>query len=203
LPQIQEEDRRRIARTLHDTVGQSIAALQMNLAILAESRQKFEPGEQKALADSLALALTCVREIRSLSYDLYPPLLDESGLLAGLRGYFGDYSQRTGINVDLTLPNRLSRFPREIEIGLFRIAQEAVASIHRLSQAPTTLRIQRKVATLILELNHQGNLETDDLDLAGVRERARLLGSKLRIESTADSLILRLILPTAEKFKAS
>jgi signal transduction histidine kinase len=203
LVQVQEEERRRLARMLHDTVGQNIAALQMNLSIVAESEHVLPTAKRKALADSVALTQTCGRDIRGFSYDLYPPLLDDAGLLVGLRAYFGNYSQRTGTKIQLVLPSRFGRLPREVEIGLFRIAQEALIAVHRISRGSTTLRIRRRTGSLILELIHQASLMTSDLNLAGIRERTRLLRSTLAIESAADSLTLRVVLPAVSKLKVS
>ena len=188
---------------LHDTVGQTIAALQMNLSIVAASEAALEPQTRQTLAECMALAQTCGIQIRSLSYDLYPPLLDEAGLLASLRAYISDYSQRTGTKVEAVLPSRLARLPRETEIGLFRIAQETLTSIHRISRSSTTLRIHRRTGSLIMELIHQTSLQADDLNLASVREGARLIGSKVAIESKPDSLTLRVALPVAAKVKVS
>jgi signal transduction histidine kinase len=201
--QVREEERRRMARLLHDTVGQTIAALQMNLSIVAASEHTLEPLTRQALAECMDLAQACGVQIRSISYDLYPPLLDEAGLLAGLRAYLGDYSRRTGMKVEALLPARLARLPRKTEIGLFRIAQEGLTSIHRISHGPTTLRIRRRAGSLILELIHQTSLSAGDWDLANVREAARLIRSKLVVESTTDSLTLRVALPFAAKVKAS
>ena len=201
--QVREEERRRMARLLHDTVGQTIAALQMNLSLVAASEHALEPMTRQALAECMALAQTCSLQIRSLSYDFYPPLLDEAGLLPGLRAYLGDYSRRTGMKVEVVLPSRLARLSRQAEIGLFRIVQEALTSIHRISRGPATLRIRRRAGSLILELTHRTSLKAGDLDLAAVREGARLIGSKLAIESTPDSLTLRVTLPLPAKVKVS
>jgi signal transduction histidine kinase len=197
LARLQEQEYWRMARRLHDTVGQTIAALQMNLSIMEKS------ANQRVLAECVALTQSCADQIRSLSYDLYPPLLDEAGLLVGLRAYLSDYSRRTGTKIELVLPSRLGRLPRETEIGLFRIVQAALVNIHRISRASTMLRIRRHAGSLILELIHQANLKAADLELAGIRERARQIGSRLAIESMPDSLALRVVLPGARKLKAS
>jgi signal transduction histidine kinase len=174
-----------MARMLHDTVGQTIAALQMHLSIVEKS------ANQRVLVECVALTQICADQIRSLSYDLYPPLLDEAGLLVGLRAYLGDYSRRTGTKIELVLPSRLRRLPRETEIGLFRIVQAALVNIHRISRASTMLRIRRQAGSLILELIHHARLKAADLDLTGIRERARPIGAKVTTAFATGSFALK------------
>lgn len=204
LLKIQDEERRLIARQLHDTVGQNMAALQMNLFLVRDSAAASEPRSRQALMDSLALAQTCVREIRSLSYALYPPLLDELGLLPALRAYAIDYSQRTGVNLSLQFPARLRRFEQSVEIALFRVAQEGLEILHRNSRGPTLLRIRQRVASLIFELIDPGSLEESDAAIARIGMRVHHLGGKLAVEAGPHGVTLRVTLHSvAQRSKAA
>jgi PAS domain S-box-containing protein len=208
LLELQDEERRRIARELHDTTGQNLGALSMNLStILASAR--IDAHSREALRESVVLADACVREIRTLSYLLHPPLLDELGLVSALRAYCEGYAERTGIQLELDLPSNLPRLPQAIEIALFRIVQEGLTNIHRHSGSQTaTLRLKEEPGLVEMELSDRGRgLSPRTLDwdvasasrigvgIAGMRERARQLGGRLTIASGDTGTILRVTLP--------
>src|SRR5207244_1226922 len=125
LLQLQDDERRRIARELHDSVGQLLAGLTMNLSNVRSDVERLAK-TMSALADSEALVQEMSQEVRTISYLLHPPLLDEAGLGSAIRWYVDGYSQRSGINVDLELQDDLGRFPREIETAVFRTVQECL-----------------------------------------------------------------------------
>src|SRR5581483_5087430 len=132
LIQLQDEERRRIARELHDSTAQSLAALSMNLGALSqEAARKLDNSANRIISESLGLAEQCAREVRTLSYLLHPPLLDESGLSDAVQWYAQGFSQRSGIEVSVEIPSGLGRLARELELALFRIVQESLTNVHR------------------------------------------------------------------------
>ncbi len=209
LLQLQDEERRRIARELHDTTAQNLAGLQMNLTLLAEDESALGEKARRALSDSLELADECAREVRTLSYLLHPPLLDELGLISALRVYLEGYSKRTGVAVHFHADPEITRLPREVELTLFRIAQEALSNVHRHAQSPrVAIRIQTDPERrLILEISDQGRgMPPEMLDrlrrgvplgvgVAGMRERVRQLGGGLEIHSGGVGTLVRVLLP--------
>lgn len=205
LLQMQDQERRRIARELHDTTGQNLGALSINLSMLLAAGG-LDPRAREALEESIALADASVSEIRAMSYLLHPPLLDEMGLASALRAYCDGYSERTGISVDLEVSAPLPRLPQAIEITLFRIVQEGLANIHRHSGSRTaTLRLQHSSDVVELEVADHGRglppgiLEWDvtriGIGIAAMRERARQLGGRLIIASSETGTILHVVLP--------
>ena len=198
LLELQDEERRRIARELHDTTAQSIFAVTMNLTRLQELAQKHsEPQSRKdmqaIIADSLYLAEQSTKELRTLSYLLHPPLLDDVGLVSAISWYARGFSERSGVHVDLDLPVGLERLPRSLEIAYFRIIQEALTNVHRHSQSPrAAIRLAIDAERVLLEVSDQGigftHSATQPADrlgvgLAGMRERIHQLGGQFEIVS--------------------
>jgi signal transduction histidine kinase len=126
----QDEEQRRIARDLHDSINQYHTAIKMNLARLNRS-ESAKSNHSHLLTQSLELLEECISETRTLSYLLHPPLLDEMGFFAAVSWYVKGFGQRSGIQVNLTLPSELERLPAVIEVALFRVVQEALTNIHR------------------------------------------------------------------------
>src|SRR5581483_668460 len=194
LLHLQDEERRRIARELHDSAGQLLVALKLNLAMAQSAVKDQAPG--KALNESLELADQLSRELRTISHLLHPPLLDEAGLPSAVRWYVEGFAERSGISVDLELPPDLGRLPRELETAVFRIIQECLTNIHRHSGSTTaTIRVTRKSDNLTLQVRDSGKgiaLERRNgvsmptrpgVGIQGMRERVRQLGGKLDISS--------------------
>ncbi len=209
LLHLQDEERRRIARELHDSTAQSLIALTMNLASINGS-SSLDPKVRQTLSDSLALAEQCSQEIRVLSYLLHPPMLDEAGLTGALRWYAAGFTQRSGIRVDLEMSPDLDRLPDEVEIALFRIVQESFANIHRHSNSPTAkVRIAADSKEVMLEIADHGSgmsptsSETSldrttariGVGIAGMRERIRQLRGRLEISSNAQGTTVRAVVP--------
>ena len=124
LLQMQDEERRRIARELHDTTAQKFVALNMNLTRLRELCAGSGMEVEDVITDSLGLAEESARELRTLSYLLHPPTLDDIGLISAIHWYARGFAQRSGISVHLDLPPDLERLPRDIETMMFRVIQE-------------------------------------------------------------------------------
>jgi len=197
LMRAQDDERRRIAQMLHETTAQNLAALKMLLARLKGASDRLNDREGAALAESLSLAEQSMTEIRTLSYLLHPPFLDESGLLSALRWYAAGFAERSDITVDLDLPDRLARLPRDTETALFRIVQESLINIHRHAVSETAgIRLHRDTDTLVLEIGDRGRgIPTASLEhmkrgggiagvgIAGMIERMEQLGGTLEITS--------------------
>jgi PAS domain S-box-containing protein len=209
LLQLQDEERRRIARDLHDSTAQSLAALSMNLTVVESESDALSDEARKALGESLALAKHSTRELRTLSYLLHPPLLDESGLMSAVRWYVDGFSQRSGISVDLDLPLDPCRLPTEVETALFRIMQECLTNILRHSESPTAgIRVACDASSVTMEIRDQGKGmpasaqgEIGDpacrlgVGLMGMRERVRQFHGKLHIESGSRGTTVSVTLP--------
>jgi PAS domain S-box-containing protein len=194
LLQSQDRERRRIARELHDSTGQLLAALEINLGRLDEVMPVF----RDSLESAIELSSECTRQIRSMSYLLHPPMLEELGLLYALRGYTRGFSQRSGIDVELESPAELSRFDSNSELALFRVVQEALANIQRHSgsgdavvrivPAPGWIRVEVEdhgcgIDAELLEPNGESSLVHMGVGMRGMEERLRQLGGRVHIES--------------------
>jgi PAS domain S-box-containing protein len=214
LLQSQEEERRRLARELHDSTGQKLAALAINLSIVSQSAAVADARAQRALADSLALTHECVRDIRTLTYLLHPPELEELGLADAARDYINGFSQRSGISVDVELSPDLGRLPREVETALFRILQESLNNVLRHSGSPRArVHIYRSPAgvtpaSVTMEVQDEGQGMQEGalkhgsgtpaitgVGVVGMRERVRQLGGELEIHSTPNGTTLKAVLP--------
>jgi signal transduction histidine kinase len=174
LMHAQDDERRRIATMLHETTAQDLAALKMLLARLNRSADRLGEGERNALAESISLAEQSMTEIRTVSYLLHPPFLDEAGLLSALRWYAAGFAERSGIKVDLDLPEHFERLPLDTEIVLFRVVQESLTNIHRHAGSETArIRLRRDTETLVMEIEDRGQgIPNASLSTSGAGEAA-------------------------------
>jgi PAS domain S-box-containing protein len=206
LLQSQDEERRRIARELHDTTGQNLAILAMNLDIINKSGESLGAPARKALAESVALLDRCYHEIRTLSYLLHPPLMDERGLIRALDGFVEGFTQRSGIRVDLEVPPNLQRLAEDVEISLFRIVQESLTNVHRHSKSSSArIRLSTDQTNVQLEVQDDGGSSVAQLingnpavlgvGVSGVRERVKQLGGQMEIESDSQGTTIRVTVP--------
>jgi signal transduction histidine kinase len=209
LMHAQDDERRRIAQMLHETTAQDLAALKMHLARLNRTASQLSTTDRGALTDSIALAEQAITEVRTLSYLLHPPFLDEAGLLSALRWYAAGFAQRSGIKVDLELPERFERPPLDTETALFRIVQESLINIHRHAGSETArIRLQGDAETLVLEIEDRGRGIPPaalthimsggggvGVGIAGMSERIEQLGGTLEITSDAHGTTVRTRLP--------
>jgi signal transduction histidine kinase len=209
LMQTQDEERRRIARELHDSVGQNLAAMTMNLTTMLTEIERLTQ-IKNAASDSLELAQEMSKEVRTVSYLLHPPLLDEAGLASALRWYVQGFSERGTIQVDLEVPEDFGRLPQEFETAVFRTVQECLTNIHRHSGSPVaTIRLARSGDEIHLLVKDEGNgIANDKLDeirsagapgvgIRGMRERLRQLGGGLDIQSSGHGTTILARLPVA------
>ncbi|HME39602.1 MAG TPA: histidine kinase [Steroidobacteraceae bacterium] len=199
LVHIQDGERRRIGRDLHDSTGQGLAALELSLTRLARVVEPVSNLARTLVDECVRLARQCSTEIRTASYLLHPPLLDEIGLLSALRWLADGLRQRSGIEIELELPESMGRLPPEHELALFRVAQEALTNVHRHSKSPSvTIRLFEEEGGVILEVEDAGHGilvggssgKVEDaaalgVGLAGMRERMRQLGGALSVRSGA------------------
>jgi PAS domain S-box-containing protein len=197
LMHAQDDERRRIAQILHETTAQDLAALKMHLARVSRTASRLSKSDRGALTESISLAEQSITEIRTLSYLLHPPFLDEMGLLAALRWYAGGFADRSGITVDLELPESFERLPLGTETALFRIVQESLINIHRHAESETArIRLRRDAETLVLEIEDRGRGipsaslkhimgggDGAGVGIAGMCERIEQLGGSLEITS--------------------
>jgi PAS domain S-box-containing protein len=209
LLQLQDEERRHIARELHDSVGQQLAALSMNISNVSKEKEKLSESASRSVEDNLVLVRQVLEEIRTLSHLLHPPLLDEVGLHSALTEYVNGFVERSKIQVRLEIPGDLERLPREYELSLFRIVQECLTNIHRHSGSSTAVvRLFRTPDEITLEVSDQGHGidpdtqerffagRTSGVGLRGMRERVRQIGGALQIQSTASGTTVLAILPS-------
>jgi PAS domain S-box-containing protein len=208
LLQIQDEERRRIARELHDSVGQMLAAVSMNLAHVNREARLLSPDAAKALAENSSLLEQISTEIRTISHLLHPPLLDEVGLQSALQWYIDGFSERSKIRVDLKLPEDFGRLPRNLEITLFRVVQECLTNIHRHSGSSTAaIRVARSENEVRLEVRDAGkgipvemqatlaSGRLSGVGLRGMHERLRQMGGHLEVHSNGPGTLVMATLP--------
>jgi signal transduction histidine kinase len=207
LLRMQDQERRRIARDLHDSVGQAVAIMNMNLGQLARS-SNLNQRELTVATDTKALANDVSDQVRTISYLLHPPLLDDMGLPAALKWYVEGFSARSGIRTHLELSRDFDRLPAECEIAIFRIVQEALTNIHRHSgSAFATVRVIWTPAAVSVDVEDQGRgipgSKLRDFDrgaamgvgLSGMRERISQLGGRLDLHSSDRGTIVSATLP--------
>jgi PAS domain S-box-containing protein len=211
LLQMQDQERRRIALELHDSTAQTLAALAMNLALVKKSEALLDDGPRRALEGAIRLADQCSQEIRTLSYLLHPPLLDEMGLVPALRGYVDGFAQRSGLELSCELPDDTERLPREVETTLFRVTQESLTNILRHSGSPTAkIRLRHSATHATLEIRDHGRgipaevLERTDakgfgVGIPGMRARVLQLGGSLEVTSGTRGATIRVSLPLARR----
>jgi PAS domain S-box-containing protein len=194
LLQLQDEERRRIARELHDSAGQLLAALNMNLSPLLQTANGVDQRTRKVLEESLELVHELSSEIRTMSYLLHPPLLDEAGLASALRWYVEGFAERSKIRVDLEIPRQIDRLPRDLETVIFRIVQECLTNIHRHAHSRSAaIRIAQSETEIKIEVQDEGKGISDSkraelespgkagVGITGMRERIRQWGGNLQI----------------------
>lgn len=214
LMQLQDDERRRIARELHDSVGQTLAALAMNLSLVRGDVERLST-IAVALNDSENLIRDMSKEVRTISHLLHPPLLDEAGLPSALRWYVDGFAQRSNIKVDLDMPEDFGRLPAEMETAIFRVVQECLTNIHRHSESHVAkILVRHKHDEVLVEISDKGNgIPPEKLDvlassgtpgvgIRGMRERLRQLGGAVEIHSNSAGTVVTARLPVEMKSSA-
>jgi signal transduction histidine kinase len=202
---LQDAERRRIGRELHDSVGQSLAALQMNLDQLPAAREDLSAA---LITETRELARRTAQEIRTLSHLLHPPLLDIVGFVAAATNYVEQFARRSGIEVKVNFPDGIKMPSKEAELALFRVLQEALTNVHRHAQATAVdVWLARTGHEVVLNVHDNGkglpsgaieNFEggmASGVGLAGMRERLAEFGGQLHVESSHNGTTVRASLP--------
>jgi PAS domain S-box-containing protein len=202
LMQLQDEERRRIGRELHDSTGQVLAALEVTLDRAVVAARSKDPKVSQLLTECSQLARQCSQEIRTAAYLLHPPLLDELGLPTALRWLVDGFTARSSIPVQLELPATSARLQPDQELSLFRVVQEALSNIQKHSGSKMArVRLKTEPDRVCIEVRDFGRglpepeipatTHATGVGLAGMRERLRQLGGNLTIESdsTGTSII--------------
>lgn len=202
LMQLQDVERRRFARDLHDSVGQLLAVIGMNLAGF-EKREKLTTDGMRLLTDSKQLIEQLSGDVRTISHLLHPPMLDEAGLGAALRIYVEGFSKRSGIVADVMVPRDLPRLSQELEISIFRIVQESLTNVHKHAEAKTVkIFIEHSLTGLTVSVADDGrglvNGHAIGVGLAGMQERVRQLRGTLQVSSGTNGTSITATFPTSE-----
>jgi len=207
LLRTQDEERRRMARELHDHAGQALAALGMHLSALRTLARNQDPRIISLVAESHEIADDLSKEIRTLSYLLHPPLLDEVGLESALRWFVDGFSERSKIKVDLDLAADASGLPKELELVIFRVVQESLTNIHRHSGSPSArIHLTRMDGGVQFEISDRGKGISAErgreftaaragVGVRGMEERIRQFNGTLQISSDQDGTKVRVTLP--------
>jgi PAS domain S-box-containing protein len=209
LLRLQDEERRRIARELHDSTGQDLVALATTLSQLHDLIPSSARKSRKLSSQCQTLADRCIREVRTLSYLLHPPMLDEAGLEDAIRHYAEGFAERTGIKVELVISQRFGRTTPDVEMALFRVVQESLTNIQRHSGSPqANIRLDRGPGKITLEVSDRAsgiprNQRGRDSEfpfklgvgIASMHERVKLIGGHLEIESTGSGTAVRVTIP--------
>jgi signal transduction histidine kinase len=210
LQKMQDDERRRIARELHDSVGQLLTALAMNISVVQTEAHRLSPDSAKRVEDNASLIEQLSTEIRTMSHLLHPPLLDEIGLSSALEWYVEGFAQRSGIDARIEIPEDLERLPADMEIAVFRAVQESLTNVHRhsgsrscsvkVSQDKNSFRVEIRDSGKGISKDKQLSLRSSGagVGLRGMQERLRQLGGSLQIESSSQGTAVTLTLPRSE-----
>jgi PAS domain S-box-containing protein len=204
LLRAQDEERRRIARELHDSTAQLLAALSINLGRICESARPLKDQvREQLLAEAIVLAENALLEVRTQSYLLHPPLLDERGLAAALRFFIDGFTKRSGIHVEFRAPKEMKRLTNALELTIFRIVQESLTNVHRHSGSNRAeIELRELDQWIEMDIRDFGRgmprsfPAVSGVGIAGIRERAVELGGTLVVESASPGTFLRVRLPS-------
>ena len=206
---IQDHERRHIARELHDSTGQYLAILAMELRTLMRDHTLLNSSQQRRLADALRIVDRCSSEIRTISYLLHPPMLDELGLASAISVYLEGFAKRSGMQVRFECAENLGRFPRDIEIALFRAVQQCLVNIHHHSGSRTAeVRLSSDDGVIKMQIRDSGRGMPPEVlakilkggrlsgvGIAGMRERVRMLDGQFDVTSGPGGTVIDITLP--------
>jgi PAS domain S-box-containing protein len=205
---VRDEERRRLGRELHDSQGQYLAAIKMNLEMIETTDAVLSGVQKSALTEAITLLERSMREIRVISHLLHPPLLDEIGLQAVVPWYLNSFSERSGIQIDLDMPSDIAKLPDQVELAVFRVLQECLTNVHRHSGSKVAkVRILPKETSVTLEVfdrgrglsSQNGSDPVMGVGITGMRERVRELGGHFEINSSSEGTVVRAVLPFGEQ----
>jgi len=213
----QGEERRRLGRELHDGTAQTLSALSLNLALLDQlARSSLDERSAQTLAESQDLARQASRELRTFSFLLHPPVLDEAGLAQALRWYIEGFIQRTSVEVSFEVsPLEFERLSPDLETTVFRVVQESLTNVYRHSGIKWAgVRVVQANGSITLEVWDEGkglaqSQEGSDapaplgVRILGMRERVQQLGGKLEVHSNNPGTLIHVVLPLAREKESS
>jgi len=205
---VQDEERRRIARELHDSTGQKLVAAKLNLEAIAKDGKRKAAPAKESLNQTIKLVDEVTRDIRTVAQLLHPPLLDEAGLISATRWLVDGFSDRSKIQVDLALPPDIGRLPENVEIALFRVIQESLNNVHRHSGAKkATIELKRNAEHVTLQisdngkglpvglLSETGQTRAFGVGILGMKERLAQLGGWLEVTSNKKGTTIKAVVP--------
>ena len=212
LLRTQDDERRHIARELHDSAGQLVAALGMNLASMTQQAKK-NPSLAETLDDTQKLVQQLNKEIRTTSYLLHPPLLDENGLPQAIQWYMQGLMERSSLTIDLDISEDFGRLPADLELAIFRIVQESLTNIHRHSGSKTArIHLSRNGGNILLEIQDEGKgisaeklkairAQRSGVGITGMRERIRHFKGEMDIQSNGSgaTIVVKFPIPVAPR----
>lgn len=205
----QDEERRRIARELHDVTAQSIGLIMLNLAQVQNAAASLDSRSKDRLTESLAFGEQALKDIRTLSYVLHPPLLDHAGLITALKWYVKGFNERSGVKVNFTEKGHDDqRLPPEVEYALFRVVQECLTNIRRHTNSETAeIDLERTTESVSLSVRDYGKghklqiarngegAEVVGVGIPGMRHRLKQLGGELLVDSSVDGTTVTATVP--------
>lgn len=204
---VRDEERRKLGRELHDSQGQYLAAIKMNLELIEAVNSTLPAVQKSALTDAISLLERSMKEIRVISHLLHPPLLDEIGLQAVVPWYVSSFSERSGIQIDLEMPQEIAKLPDPVELAVFRVLQECLTNVHRHSGSKVAkVKLQPNGTAILLEVSDQGcglssngTAQLAGVGITGMRERVHELGGEFDIQSTPQGTHVKAAFPIGEK----
>lgn len=217
LLRTQDEERRRIGRDLHDSLGQYLAVLKMNLESLESTPGSNHDENTEQLAQCIRLAEDSLREVRTISYLLYPPMLEEMGLKSAIPWYLDGFTKRSSIQTTFEVDSHFGRLDRNVELALFRVLQESLTNVHRHSGSATaSVHLFLMGENAVMEIEDHGKGIPSDLSeqsgedwmgslgvgLRGMNERIRQVGGTLEVSSTENGTVVRARVPAGEPISA-
>lgn len=210
LLRTQDEERRQIGRELHDSLGQYLSVLKMKLDSLKNAAARKQSENAGDLEQCSQLTNEAVKEVRTISYLLYPPMLEEMGLKTAIPWYLDGFSQRSGVRTVFEISSDFGRLPRDVELALFRVLQESLTNVHRHSGSPeATVRLRIEQGEFILEVADKGRgipfpkfedagrdwMGSLGVGLRGMTERMHQVGGRLEISSTEKGTTVTAVVP--------
>ena len=206
LLQAQDEERRRIGREMHDSIGQYLSALKIKLGLMLTKNPSIDQEGRRELGLCTTLLADCIKEVRTISYLLYPPMLEERGLKSAIDWYLDGFRKRSGITVNFESPERLERPSRDVELALFRVLQESVTNIHKHSGALVIdIALSAQNGTIDLKVRDYGKglpqigqgpkNDLSGVGLRGMTERMLQLGGTFKISSAHPGTLVHATVP--------
>jgi PAS domain S-box-containing protein len=212
LMKTQDEERRRIARELHDSAGQTLTVLGLSLAQLVQKAEGTAPELARDGREIEEVVQQLHREIRTTSYLLHPPLLDECGLSSALNWYVQGVAQRSSIEIDFSISDNFGRLSAEMELAIFRVVQECITNIHRHAESKTaSIQVARQDQKVCIEIRDEGKRISPErlveiqssrgsgVGIGGIRERLRQFNGELKIESNCSGTTVVASIPILEE----